>query len=125
MNFLWYFIQNLGVILVLGLFTFFLRAYYLDSIMYEEKRLNIASFPDLTERDLRILKKIQDGYKYYMIESKEDYSEGGLKNRLHKVFKILEVGDKQGFLSCYSDWELYYNPQTAEADLAKMMDSAY
>lgn len=118
--FLGYLIQNVGVILVLCLSIFFLRSYYLDTLVFEDKRLNIASFTGLTERDFRILQKIQNGFKYFMIEEKEGYSEGGLKNRLHKVFKIMEVGDKQGFLSCYSDWELYYNPETAEIDFAKI-----
>ena len=118
-------ILSIGGILVLGLLVFFLRAYYSNNLVYEEKKLNIASFPGLTERDLRILKGVQAGKKYLSIGNELNLTEGTIKNRMHQIFSIMETGDKQGFMSYYSDWELYYNPQTAEADLAKMMDSTY
>ena len=119
------FIISIGGILVLGMLVFFLRAYYSNNLIYEEKKLNIASFPGLSERDFRILQGVQVGMKYLSIANEMNLTEGTIKNRMHQIFNILETGDRQGFMSYYSDWELYYNPQTAEADLAKMMDSAY
>lgn len=40
-------------------------------------------------------------------------AEGYLKNRLHLVFTIMEVGDRQGFMTFYDDYELSYDPETA------------
>ncbi len=111
---------SIGFCLVFGLFIFFLRAYCLNNLMYEDKKLNLACYPKLTERDYEILKMIQQGEKYTLIAKHNCLSLGSLKNRLHIVFDILETGDKQGFLSYYSDWELCYNPETAEEDFARM-----
>ena len=85
-----------------------MRGYYVNTIVLEEKKLNLALYPKLTERDCRILQKIQRGEKYVFIAKEEGLTEGSLKNRLHIVFDTLETGDKQGFLTYYSDWELYY-----------------
>lgn len=112
--FLNYFITNLGGILVISIFIFFMRSYYANTLIYEDKKLNLASFPKLTERDCRILQKIQKGEKYIVIAKDENITEGSLKNRLHFVFDTMETGDKQGFLSYYDDWELYYKPDNLE-----------
>lgn len=109
-----YFLGTTGGILVISLYTFFMNAYYANTLVYEEKKLNIANYPKLTERDCRILQKIQKGEKYSVIAKDENITEGSLKNRLHFVFDTMETGDKQGFLSYYDDWKLYYNPQTSE-----------
>ncbi len=76
----------------------------------EDKKLNLASYYKLTERDCRILQKIQNGEKYSIIAKEVNITEGSLKNRLHFVFSTMETGDKQGFLSYYDDYELYFDP---------------
>lgn len=110
LTFLDYFVKSLGGILVLCLYTFFLQAHYINTLVYEDKKLNIASYPKLTERDCRILQRIQKGEKYSVIARDENITEGSLKNRLHFVFSTMETGDKQGFLSYYDDYELYFDP---------------
>ena len=40
-------------------------------------------------------------------------AEGSLKNRLHLVFTILKVTDRQGFMTFYEDYELFYDSETA------------
>lgn len=104
-----YFVKNLGAILVLFLYTFFIRTHYINIIVYEDKKLNIANYPKLNERDCRILQRIQKGEKYSAIAKEENITEGSLKNRLHYVFNVMETGDKQGFLSYYDDWDLFYD----------------
>lgn len=104
------FLSQIECILIIGLLVFFLRSYYSSNLIYQDKKLNIASFSKLNKRDCIILQKIQKGLKYTAIASEENISVGTLKNRLHFVFEIMETGDKQGFLSYYDDWELYYNP---------------
>lgn len=107
--FLDYFIKNLGGIFVICLYTFFLRTHYINTLIYEDKKLNIANYPKLNERDCRILQRIQKGEKYSAIAKEENITEGSLKNRLHYVFNVMETGDKQGFLSYYDDWDLFYD----------------
>lgn len=113
-NFINYFVNTVGGVLVISLYSFLMKAYYLNTFVYEDKRLNIASFPKLTERDCRILQRIQKGEKYSTIAKDENITEGSLKNRLHFVFITMETGDKQGFLSYYDDWNLYYALQDVE-----------
>lgn len=109
-NFINYFVINAGGILVLALAIFFFHGYYLNTIMFEGKKLNLALYPKLNERDCRILQGIQKREKYSVIANNEGITEGTLKNRLHEVYNILECGDKQGFLSYYEDWELLFDP---------------
>ena len=109
-NFINYFVINAGGILVLALAIFFFHGYYLNTIMFEGKKLNLALYPKLNERDCRILQGIQKREKYSVIANNEGITEGTLKNRLHEVYNILECGDKQGFLSYYEDWELLFAP---------------
>lgn len=110
-NFINYFVNLAGGILVISLYTFFIRGYYANTMVYEDKKLNIASFPKLTERDCRILQRIQKGEKYSVIARDENITEGSLKNRLHFVFSTMETGDKQGFLSYYDDYELFFESE--------------
>ena len=108
-------VSNIGCILVLAVVVFFIRAYSSNNLMYEDKKLNLACYPKLTERDCEMLKSIQQGEKYSIIAKQVCLSHGSLKNRLHEVFTILETGDKQGFLSYYSDWEICYDPESVES----------
>ena len=110
-NFFYYFLITLGYVFVLCFYTFFMSSYHLNTLVYEDKNLNLAKYPKLNERDYRILQKIQSGDKYANIAKDENLSEGSLKNRLHFVFDTLETGDKQGFLSLYSDWNICYIPE--------------
>ena len=113
-NFVHYFIINVGGILVLGLYSFFIYAYNQSTLVNEVKKLNIASYNSLTKRDCIILQKIQNHEKYKLIAKEEGMAEGTLKNRLHYIFTVLEVGDKQGFMSFYDDYELFFDPENIE-----------
>lgn len=110
-SFVYHLLINLGGILILGLFTFFLRAYYSNTLMYEDKKLNLGKYKGLKSRDFKILKMIQNDVKYTVIAKQYNITLGTLKNRLHEVFDIMEVGDRQGFLSCYKDYELCYSEE--------------
>lgn len=110
-HFFLYLLDSIGAILVVSIIIFFFRGYYINTLVYEDKKLNIASYSKLTERDCRILKKIQNGKKYSAIAKEENITEGSLKNRLHFVFNTLETGDKQGFLSYYDDYELFFESE--------------
>lgn len=110
-HFFLYTLDSIGAILVLSIIIFFIRGYYINTLVYEDKKINIASYPKLTERDCRILQRIQKGEKYSVIARDENITEGSLKNRLHFVFSTMETGDKQGFLSYYDDYELFFESE--------------
>ena len=110
-------IHQAGGILVLALIVFLVHSYDVDTLMFQDKKLNLASYPGLDERDRDILQRIQKKEKYSSIARDIALSEGALKNRLHFVFKTLGVGDRNGFLTYYSDWEIFFNLKSAEKDL--------
>ena len=77
----------------------------------KEKILNIASFKGLDRSDMYLLQQVLDNKKYKEIAHSIHGSEGALRNKLSKIYKILEVGDRVGFLTIYSGYELIYNPE--------------
>lgn len=87
-----------------------IMCYYLNTVYYEYKKLNIALYQGLNERDCRILKSIQQGQKYYVIAKDLNISLGHLKNRLHFIFTTIQCGDKQGFMSFYDDYDIIFEP---------------
>ena len=101
-------LTEIGGLFVLTLFSFLMYAYIQRIIIIDDKKLYLSSYPKLTKRDFKILKKIQQGIKYSAIAKEFNLTEGALKNRLHFVFNTLEVGDRQGFLSIYEDYELIW-----------------
>ena len=77
----------------------------------KEKVLNIASFKGLDRSDMFLLQDVLENKKYKEISQKIHGSEGALRNKLSKIYKILEVGDRTGFLTIYSGYELIYEPE--------------
>lgn len=37
------------------------------------------------------------------------FASSTVKNRLREIYKIIECGDRQGFVSLYRDWEVIFN----------------
>ena len=77
----------------------------------KDKILNIALFKKLDRSDMYLLQQVLDNKKYKEIAQSIHGSEGALRNKLSKIYKILEVGDRVGFLTIYSGYELVYNPE--------------
>ncbi len=77
----------------------------------KEKILNIASFKGLDRSDMYLLQDVLEYKKYKEIAQKIHGSEGALRNKLSKIYKILEVGDRTGFLTIYSGYKLIYEPE--------------
>ena len=74
----------------------------------EDKILNLAKYEKLNKDDLVLLTKIQEGKRYKEIASDTSKTEGTVRNRLNKVYKIIESGDRTGFLSSFGDWKLIW-----------------
>lgn len=75
-----------------------------------EKILNLALYPGLERSDLSLLQEVLNNVKYKEIARKLHGSEGALRNKLSRLYKILEVGDRTGFITLYSGYELVYEP---------------
>ena len=80
------------------------------------KVLNIAQFKSLDRSDMYLLQDVLDNKKYKEIAQKIHGSEGALRNKLSKIYKILEVGDRTGFITIYSGYQLVYEPEKTVTD---------
>ena len=80
----------------------------------KDKILNIASYKGLDRSDMYLLQQVLDKKKYKEIAHSIHGSEGALRNKLSKIYKILEVGDRVGFLTIYSGYELVYEPESVD-----------
>lgn len=87
------------------------------SKLYGEKILDIRLYKELTVRDARWLSKLQAGDKYEKIAIDEHLSTGSVKNRFKIIFKEICVGDKQGFMNTYSNFEIKYDEQFSSKDI--------
>lgn len=87
----------------------------------KEKILNIASFKGLDRSDMYLLQQILDNVKYKEIAQKIHGSEGALRNKLSKIYKILEVGDRTGFLTIYSGYKLIFEPEVFDSENEKII----
>lgn len=80
----------------------------------KDKILNIASFKGLERSDMYLLQEVLENKKYKEIAQSIHGSEGALRNKLSKIYKLLEVGDRTGFLTIYSGYKLIYEPERSE-----------
>lgn len=88
--------------------TIFILYEYMKSQTVRDKVLNIADYPDTTERDAKWLSLVQQGVKYEAIAIDYELTLGTVQNRLNKIYHILETGDRIGFLSIYSGAQIIY-----------------
>ncbi len=74
--------------------------------------INITYLPaeKFTTRDMRCLKKIQDGEKYESISTEEKIGLSTLKKRMKMVYKALDVYDKTSFLATYAGHTIQLKP---------------
>ena len=109
--------QKAGTSLLLGIIFFFSFEYTKQISNREaskDKVLNLAAFKGLERSDMYLLKQVLDNKKYKEIADSIHGSEGALRNKLSKIYKVLEVGDRIGFLTIYSGYELIYEPEQSE-----------
>lgn len=94
-------------------FFFFFKAYIFDLFETKgsNKKLDIQKYSELKKRDAEWLAQIVNGVKYDTLAIDYNMSLGSVKNRLRVIFDELKVGDKQGFLNKYSDFEICYGEE--------------
>lgn len=118
-NFLGIIINNLGYTIVLSLILFILIGYkqnLLSNQKSEEnlKILNLAQYPELVENDVILLQKVLDNKQYKVIGNEVFRTEGTIRNRLNKIYDILGVMDRMGFISTYIGYEIVFQKDELE-----------
>jgi len=102
--------EKIAYLFVVFLCLFFLQVYTFD--VFEKNgsnnKLDIQKFPELKKRDAEWLVEILNGKKYEALAINYHMSLGSVKNRFKVIFDEIGVGDKQGFLNKYSDYEICY-----------------
>lgn len=112
-------IEKMGYCIVIGIQTLFL-IYTINStknISKEVKKiLNLAAFPGGKEDDVLLLQKVLENKQYKEIASEVFRSEGTVRNRLNKVYDLLGVMDRMGFITTYTGYEIVY--KSAEENIS-------
>lgn len=106
-------ISKITISFVMLLFLFFFSEYIkqLNKKQTTTKILNLADFKGIVRSDMFLLQEILDNKKYKEIALKIHGNEGALRNKLSKIYKILGVGDRIGFITIYSGYELIFEPE--------------
>ena len=105
------FFARVGISILLGIMLFFAFEYakqIATKNATKEKVLNLAQYQGLERSDMFLLQAILDNKKYKEIAYEIHGSEGALRNKLSRIYKILEVGDRTGFLTIYSGYKLIF-----------------
>lgn len=106
-------VQRIIILFLISIAIFFFCAIIKQKTIIENqtpKILNLADYKGLGRSDLYLLQDILNDMTYKEIARKINGSPGALRNKISKIYKILGVGDKEGFLSTYSGYELIYEP---------------
>jgi DNA-binding CsgD family transcriptional regulator len=107
-------INILAVALMFGL-TFLLFLPTIRRLMRKTvENTNIVYLPaeHFSERDIRCLKKVQDGEKYESIAKDEDIGLSTLKNKMKTIYKSLNVYDKTSFMATYAGYTILLKPSS-------------
>ncbi len=103
-------LEKLSYTFIYFVSLFFFQIYIKDEldILKNNKKLDLKNYCELRVRDAEWLGLILNGKKYDYLAITYDMSIGSVKNRIKVIFDVLEVGDKQGFLNKYSDFQICY-----------------
>ncbi|MBP5748788.1 MAG: hypothetical protein J6W63_10550, partial [Treponema sp.] len=106
-----FFVKQLFDIIQIILVTFcmiFILYEYQKAQVSTDKVLNLADYPETSERDAKWFCLVQKGVKYEAIAIDYSLTLGTVQNRLNKIYHILETGDRIGFLSLYSNAKIIF-----------------
>lgn len=103
--------DKLGYTLVLSIILFLLIIHnhsYMAEIRAQAKILNLAEYSGLVEADVILLQKVLENEQYKNIARTVYKAPGTVRNRLNKVYDILGVMDRMGFISTYLGYEIVF-----------------
>lgn len=102
--------ENIAYPLVLGITLLLLKKNsqsIRDSIT--NRILNLADYPSLNENDVPLLQKVLENKQYKIISAELFRTEGTIRNRLNKIYDILGVMDKTGFITTYAGYDIVFD----------------
>ena len=103
-------IDDIGYSLVFLSGIFFTHVFAVRNVKPTEKILNVAEYEGLKEADADMLRRVLDNQQYKMIAIDFNQKEGSIRNRLNKIYDILGVADRIGFLTTYTGFQIVYEP---------------
>ena len=101
-------LDTCAYLFLLTLIIFFVQFGYANNESSSHKVLNLAEFSGLKEEDIPLLQGVLDNKQYKLIASELKKTEGTIRNRLNRIYDILQVWDKQGFIACYYDCKIVF-----------------
>lgn len=104
-------LEMTGYTLVLSIIIFLLITY--NHFTKAESQaiptiLNLAEFPGLVETDVVLLQKVLENEQYKNIARAVYKAPGTVRNRLNKIYDLLGVMDRMGFISTYFGYEIVF-----------------
>ena len=112
-------LNQIGYTLVLSIILFLLitqNHLYRAETQTKPKILNLAAFPGLVETDVVLLQKVLENEQYKNIARAVYKAPGTVRNRLNKIYDLLGVMDRIGFISTYFGYEIVFSQN--ETDLS-------
>lgn len=108
-------LEKMGFFLTTIMIYVFLEE-YLKSVYLSPhtKHLDLTQF-DLTERDKEWIKLILNNEKYDYIAKLYNLNAGTVKNNCHRIYKILQVSDRQDFITKYAGFKFLYTSAEVQA----------
>ena len=123
-------INHLGYTIVLSTILFILISYKENILSYVKSReinktLNLSQYSDLVENDVLLLRKVLENKQYKIIADEVFRAEGTVRNRLNKIYDILGVMDRMGFISTYMGYEIIFKTEDKSSDNKTMNKLLY
>lgn len=100
----------ISTIFVISLSLFFIKTKISIDVVsnLQPKILVLSTFPNTNERDVELLKYVLQNKQYKEIAQLTFRTEDTIRNRLNKIYDILQVGDRIGFLTIYTGYEITF-----------------
>lgn len=95
--------------IVLGIIGFLLVGLHKNLETENKKTLVLSEYTDLIPADVDLLKKVLENKLYKIIAIEVNKAEGTVRNRLNKVYDILGVMDRTGFISTYMGYNIIFS----------------
>lgn len=105
------FFDSLAFLFVMLLAIYFFREKNIIEITnnISERKLNLFSFSGTRKEDVQLLQLVLEKKQYLEISQIVYRSEGTVRNRLNRLYDILGVADRIGFVTTYTGYEIIYD----------------
>lgn len=115
------FFDSLAFLLVTCIILFFFKQLIIIDTKKKSavKILNLFPYIGTRKEDVQLLKLVLDKKQYIEISQIVFRTEGTVRNRLNKLYDILGVADRIGFVTTYVGYEIVYD-ETIEAENCKL-----